>query len=30
MADEQQIVALYREMYRYMISKDTASLGKML
>lgn len=30
MADEQQIVALYREMYRYMILKDTASLGKML
>ena len=30
MADEQQMVALYREMYRYMISKDTASLGKML
>ena len=30
MADEQKIVALYREMYRYMISKDTASLGKML
>lgn len=30
MADEQQILALYREMYRYMISKDTASLGKML
>ena len=30
MADAQQFVALYREMYRYMISNDTASLGKML
>ena len=30
MSDEQRILVLYWEMYRYMISKDTASLGKML
>ena len=30
MTDEQQIVALYREMYRYMIEKDTQSLGDIL
>ncbi len=30
MTDQEQIVALYREMYRYMIAKDTASLGRIL
>lgn len=30
MTDQEQIVALYREMYRHMIAKDTASLGRIL
>lgn len=30
MTDQEQIAALYREMYRYMIAKDTASLGRIL
>ena len=30
MTDSEQIVALYREMYRYMVAKDTTALGYIL